>query len=114
MAKVKQATAKKVAEESVYQRACAEWVANYLKHTSAAAIYGVDFYLDEGYTSSCCGYECDGYCGSMDTSPSWGLEFYIAGNRGQLSLTYELKAGQFVEECVALLDKHRQIVYTTE
>lgn len=102
MARVKEATAKAVASESKYQRAAAKWVANRLGHTSASAIYGVDFYLDQGNTSSCCGYECDGWH-SMDSGPSWGLEYFIDGYRGEMSLTYDLSAGQFIEECVALL-----------
>ena len=104
MARVKEATANAVAKESKYQRAAAKWVANRLGHTSAAAIYGVDFYLDHGYTASCCGYECDGYCHSMDTSPSWGLEFFVDGSRGQISLTYDLGAGEFIEQCSALIE----------
>lgn len=94
----------KVKAESVYQRACAQWLVdkNQKDNMDVYKTYGVDFWFEsiEGCPT----------CGPEEYS---GLKYYYNGTYKEvdLDLRYSITPGQFLEECVTILHDPRFIPY---
>ena len=90
--KKQQTIAERVAAESKYQRAVATWIARKIGKPSKL-IYGVTF--DGSYTEGCptCG-------GDLFT----GISYFNNGRHCEYDLQY-VSVGQFIEECVAILNE---------
>ncbi len=85
--------AERVAAESPYMRAAAEWVARRIGKP-VHLIWGVDFAVNQGGYCETCSYE----------SP--GIEYWYNGKHDVYELSWdERTAGGFIEECVEILQE---------
>jgi len=86
--------AERVASESPYQRAAARWVAERVG-ANPELVYEVDFYRTDGDSS--------------DAGTYWEGEFGLSYKHRGVARHYDFSGmvtpGQFLEECVALLER---------